>query len=193
MCTLDSSGTFFADDLCVPRGILCRIFLHGHEHPPSRCLPGCQTIEDDCKRRRRRLSATAELSNSGICNGVLGELAPAKKDYLGTFSGLVSAALLGERYRLSLNNYVLRPVLVSKYDVMRSVVNPARIRMDRTTVRKRTESPEPSPRRHSLRDPEVMDMEIEIVLGALNGNIGKSVSHLCRIGLHISSWALFPE
>jgi hypothetical protein len=52
-------------------------------------------------------------------------LPAAKKDYLGTFSGLVRAAFLGETYRLGSNNYVLKPTLVGKYDVLRSIASPA--------------------------------------------------------------------
>ncbi len=48
-----------------------------------------------------------------------------KKDYLGMFSGLVRATFLGEAYRLGSNNYVLKPALLGKYDILRSIGNPA--------------------------------------------------------------------
>lgn len=48
-----------------------------------------------------------------------------KKDYLGTFSNLVRATFLGETYRLGSNDYVLQPMLLGKYDVLRSIENPA--------------------------------------------------------------------
>jgi len=52
-------------------------------------------------------------------------LAAPKKDYLGLFGGIVRAAFLGETFRLDRNNYVLNPTLVGKYDVLRSISNPA--------------------------------------------------------------------
>ena len=48
-----------------------------------------------------------------------------KKDYIGIFSSLVRATFLGEPYRLGENNYVLKPVLLGKYDLLRSIPNPA--------------------------------------------------------------------
>ncbi len=52
-------------------------------------------------------------------------LSNAKKDYLGSFSGVVRAVFLGEVYRLGNNNYVLSPTLLGKYDLLRSIDNPA--------------------------------------------------------------------
>ncbi len=48
-----------------------------------------------------------------------------KKDYLGTFSGLARATFLGETYHLDNNSYVLQPALLGKYDLLRSITNPA--------------------------------------------------------------------
>lgn len=41
------------------------------------------------------------------------------------FSGLVRATFLGETYRLDSNSYILKPALLGKYDVLRSIANPA--------------------------------------------------------------------
>ncbi|MDG6925018.1 MAG: hypothetical protein JRN09_00540 [Nitrososphaerota archaeon] len=48
-----------------------------------------------------------------------------KKDYLGTFSGLTRARFLGEPYHLGNNVYTLQPSLLGKYDLLRSISNPA--------------------------------------------------------------------
>lgn len=40
------------------------------------------------------------------------------------FGGLVEAAFLGQTYRLGTNNYVLKPVILGKYDVLRSISSP---------------------------------------------------------------------
>lgn len=56
--------------------------------------------------------------------GLQTRLAPLKRDYLGMFSGLVEATFLGRTYRLGDNNYVLKPVILGKYDVLRSISSP---------------------------------------------------------------------
>jgi len=48
-----------------------------------------------------------------------------KKDYLGLFSAIVRAGFLGEVYSLDGNAYQLKPTLLDKYEVLRSVNNPA--------------------------------------------------------------------
>ncbi len=52
-------------------------------------------------------------------------LRTVKRDYLGMFSSLVRATFLGENYSLGSNSYALNPMLLGKYDVLRSIVNPA--------------------------------------------------------------------
>jgi len=47
-----------------------------------------------------------------------------KKDYLGLFGSIVRAGFLGEGLRFQRSNYALKPMLLGKYDVLRSILSP---------------------------------------------------------------------
>ncbi len=48
-----------------------------------------------------------------------------KKDYMGLFAAVVRAAFLGDTYQLDGRFYRLKPTLLDKYEVLRSIANPA--------------------------------------------------------------------